>query len=59
MSLQKTEFVLYTTEDGVAAIHLRVADATVWLNQAQIAELFATTKQTSAYISRTYLKKES
>src|SRR5690606_24300094 len=37
--------ILYTTEDGGVAIRLRVADETVWLAQAEIAELFATTKQ--------------
>lgn len=45
MSHHSTEFILYTTEDGSTAIRLRVADETVWLTQAEIAELFATTKQ--------------
>jgi hypothetical protein len=39
------ELVLYTTEDGRAAIQLRAEDGTVWLTQAQMAELFDTTKQ--------------
>lgn len=43
--LAKTEFILYTTEDGKAEIRLRVADETVWLTQAEIAELFGTSKQ--------------
>jgi len=38
-------FILYTTEDGKAAIKLYADNNTVWLNQAQMAELFATTKQ--------------
>ena len=39
------EMILYSTEDGQAEIQLRAADGTVWLTQAQIAELFDTTKQ--------------
>ena len=36
------EFVLYRTEDGRAAIHLRVDGETAWLTQAEMAELFQT-----------------
>ena len=39
------EMILYTTEDGKAAIQLRAVAGTAWLTQAQIAELFDTTKQ--------------
>ena len=39
------EIVLYNTDDGLARVQLRAADGTVWLTQAQIAELFDTTKQ--------------
>ena len=39
------EIVLYTTEDGAASIQLRTQDGTVWLTQAEIAELFQTTPQ--------------
>ena len=39
------EIILYSTEDGRTQIQLRAADGTVWLTQAQMAELFATTKQ--------------
>jgi hypothetical protein len=31
------ELILYRTEDGRAAIRLRVVDGTVWLTQAEIA----------------------
>jgi hypothetical protein len=37
--------ILYTTEDGAAKIELRLENDTVWLSQAEIAELFQTTKQ--------------
>ena len=37
--------IFYTTEDGAAKIELRLENGTVWLSQAEIAELFQTTKQ--------------
>jgi hypothetical protein len=40
-----SDLILYTTEDGKAAIQLRAEEGTVWLTQAAMAELFATTKQ--------------
>lgn len=43
--MQKGEIIIYQTEDGLAKIQLRAIDGTVWLTQAEIAELFATTKQ--------------
>lgn len=39
------ELILYTAEDGSAAIQLRAEDGTVWLTQAEIATLFDTTPQ--------------
>lgn len=39
------ELILYQTEDGLARVQLRAADGTVWLTQAEIADLFATSKQ--------------
>ncbi|MBK5958365.1 hydroxyacid dehydrogenase [Rhodoplanes elegans] len=39
------ELILYRTNDGRAAIRLRLQDGTVWLTQAEIATLFDTTKQ--------------
>src|SRR5712671_6731335 len=38
-------FVLYRTEDGRTRIQCRFEDETIWLTQAQIAELFQTTAQ--------------
>ena len=37
--------ILYTTEDGASRIQLRTDGQTVWLTQAEMAELFAATKQ--------------
>lgn len=39
------EVVIYQTEDGLARVRFRTRDGSVWLNQAEMAELFATTKQ--------------
>ncbi len=39
------DVIIYNTKDGQASIKLYAQDGTVWLTQAQIAELFDTTKQ--------------
>lgn len=38
----RAELVLYATEDGSAQFFLRAEDGTVWLSQAELAELFQT-----------------
>lgn len=45
MSAGQGELILYRTEDGRTELHLRAADGTVWLTQAEMAELFETSKQ--------------
>lgn len=45
MSAGQGELILYRTEDGRTELHLRAADGTVWLTQAEMAELFETTPQ--------------
>jgi hypothetical protein len=42
----KTEFLLYTAEDGKIKIQTRMRDETVWLTQDQMAELFDKAKST-------------
>lgn len=42
---EKGELILYRTEDGRTDIHLRATEGTAWLTQAEIAELFETSKQ--------------
>lgn len=37
--------ILYNTEDGRTRLYLTVADGTVWLSQAEMAELFHTSSQ--------------
>jgi hypothetical protein len=39
------ELILYTAEDGSAAIQLRAEGGTVWLTQLEMASLFETSKQ--------------
>lgn len=40
-----SDLVLYTSDDGLTRLDLRVQGETVWLTQLEIAELFQTTKQ--------------
>ena len=39
-----SELILYTSEDGQIRLHLRAEGQTVWLTQAEVAALFATSK---------------
>ena len=36
----KSEMIIYRTEDGLTKIDVRLEDDTVWLTQAEMAELF-------------------
>lgn len=40
-----SDIILYQTEDGKSRIQVQLEDGTVWLTQAQMAELFQTTPQ--------------
>jgi hypothetical protein len=40
-----SDLILYTSDDGTTRVDLRVESGTIWLSQAEIAELFQTTKQ--------------
>ncbi len=40
-----SEIIMYQTDDGTTKIDVHMQDETVWLSQAQMAELFQTTKQ--------------
>jgi len=42
---QNGEFLIYQTEDGLTEIQLKAQDGTVWLTQAEIAELLQTSSQ--------------
>lgn len=40
-----TDLILYSSEDGLAWLRLRVEEQSIWLSQLEIAEFFQTTKQ--------------
>ena len=44
-SASSGEFLLYDTEDGRTRVKCRVAEDTLWLSQAMMAELFRTSPQ--------------
>lgn len=57
--MTKGEIILYTTEDGLDRIQLRAIDGSVWLSQAEMAELFQTTQQNvSLHIRNIYAEGE-
>ena len=43
--MEENKIVIYQTEDGQTQIDVRLDNDTVWLTQAQMVELFQTTKQ--------------
>ena len=43
--MNNSNIIIYNTADGKASVSLLTKDGTAWMNQAQIAELFASTKQ--------------
>jgi prophage maintenance system killer protein len=45
MNPENSEIIIYQTEDGNTRIDVRMENETVWLSQAQMVELFQTTKQ--------------
>jgi hypothetical protein len=51
----KSQFLLYQTPDGRTRLEVRMQGETVWLTQAQMAELFQTTQQNvSLHIQNIY-----
>jgi hypothetical protein len=43
---KRSELLIYQTEDDRTRIEVRLEDETVWLNQAQLCELFDKNKRT-------------
>ena len=43
------DLIIYNTPDGHTSVALYAKDGNIWLNQSQIAELFATSKQTISH----------
>lgn len=45
MDDKHSEIIMYQTEDGLTKINVQMENDTVWLTQAQMTELFQTSKQ--------------
>jgi hypothetical protein len=59
MNPKNSEIIIYQTEDGKTRIDVRMENETVWLTQAQMAELFQTTKQNiSLHINNLFKENE-
>lgn len=46
---EQQNIIIYRTADGRASVALFAKDGKIWLNQQQLAELFATSKQTISH----------
>ena len=46
---EQQNIIIYRTADGRASVALFAKDGKIWLNQQQMAELFATSKQTISF----------
>jgi hypothetical protein len=51
--MSKSELIFYRTKDGLSEIQLRAVDGTVWLTQAEIAEVFDTSSQAITQLIKT------
>src|SRR5258708_1991790 len=55
----RAELLIYTSPDGKTRIDVRLQGNSVWLSQAQMAELFQTTKQNvSLHVKNLFEEKE-
>ena len=56
--MEQNKIIIYQTEDGQTQIDVRMENETVWLTQAQMVELFQTTKQNvSLHVGNQFKKK--
>ncbi len=59
MSEEKRNIIIYNTADGKASVSLYSKDGMIWMNQQQVAELFATSHpNVSMHISNIFNEKE-
>ena len=59
MAEEENKIILYTTDDGKSQVSLMSRDGRVWLNQKQMAELFAVSKPNiSMLIAKIFVEKE-
>ena len=57
--MNKNEIILYQPKDKTTSLEVRLEDETVWLTQAQMAELFSTTRNNiTLHISNVFNEKE-
>ena len=57
--MENNQIIIYQTEYGQTQIDVRMESDTVWLTQAQMVELFQTTKQNiSLHIGNVYKEGE-
>ncbi|MGZ8548185.1 MAG: virulence RhuM family protein [Sulfuricurvum sp.] len=57
--MEENNIIIYNTADGKASVSLLTKDGTAWLNQNQLAELFATSKQNiSLHINNIFEEEE-
>ena len=57
--MEESKIIIYQTEDGQTQIDVRLENDTVWLTQAQMVELFQTTKQNvSLHVSNVFKEGE-
>ena len=57
--MEENKIVIYQTEDGQTQIDVRLENETMWLTQAQMVELFQTTKQNvSLHLNNLYKEGE-
>jgi hypothetical protein len=51
---KQQNIIIYNTADGNASVSLYAKDRMVWMNQNQLGELFATSKQNISLHIKTY-----
>jgi len=57
--MDRQEIIIYKTKDGKSSVALYARDGDIWLNQNQLAELFATSKSNiSQHVSNILKEKE-
>lgn len=57
--MEENKIIIYQTEDGQTQIDVRLENETVWLTQAQMVDLFQTTKQNvSLHVGNVYREGE-
>ncbi len=56
MKEEQNNIIIYNTDDGLSSVVLVSSDGMVWLSQMQMAQLFATSKQTVSYHISNILK---